>query len=81
MRVHYIRRLIEAGHGHQLLIAEDVCRKSQLKPHGGEGYDHILKRVVPLMRRRGISGEQIRQITQETPRQLLSRPVIQEVVP
>jgi phosphotriesterase-related protein len=75
MRVHYIRRLIEAGYGHQILIAEDVCRKSQLKPHGGEGYDHILKRVVPLMRRRGISDEQIRQITQRTPRDLLSRSV------
>jgi phosphotriesterase-related protein len=74
-RVNYIRRLIEAGYGHQILIAEDVCRKSQLKPYGGEGYDHILKRVVPLMRRRGITGEQIRQITQETPRKLLSRPV------
>jgi phosphotriesterase-related protein len=74
-RVHYIRRLIEAGYGHQILIAEDVCRKSQLKPHGGEGYDHILKRVVPLMRRRRITDEHIRQITRDTPRQLLSRSV------
>ena len=75
MRVRYIRALIEQGHGHQIVIAEDVCRKSQLKPHGGEGYDHILKRVVPLMRARGIREDQIHQITQETPRRLLSLPL------
>ena len=72
MRVQYIRHLIDSGFQNQIVISEDVCRKTQLKPYGGEGYDHILKRVIPLMLRRGITKEQVRRITQETPNQLLN---------
>lgn len=71
MRVEYIRQLVQAGFGTQVVIAEDVCRKTQLKKYGGEGYEHILKRVVPLMLRRGLTRDQVLQITHETPRMLL----------
>lgn len=72
MRVEYIRQLVQAGFGTQVVIAEDVCRKTQLKKYGGEGYEHILRRVVPLMLRRGFTREQVLQITHETPRTLLN---------
>jgi phosphotriesterase-related protein len=73
-RVRYIRELADAGYGDRVVIAEDICRKTQLKPYGGEGYDHILRRVVPLMSRRGLSNTQIDQITRRTPAGLLERP-------
>ncbi|GAA2411849.1 phosphotriesterase-related protein [Actinomadura vinacea] len=72
-RVHYIRELVDRGYGSQVAISEDVCRKTQLKPYGGEGYEHILRRVKPLMRVRGIRETDIEQITERTPARLLNR--------
>jgi phosphotriesterase-related protein len=72
MRVRCIAALIEAGLGGQLLISSDICRKTQLTRYGGEGYGHILSRVLPLMLARGISAEEIDLITRGTPRRLLT---------
>ena len=70
-RVRYIGELIARGYGDQIVISEDVCRKTQLKPYGGEGYDHILRRVLPLMRARGFRDRDIEHITVATPARLL----------
>ncbi|WP_113699131.1 phosphotriesterase family protein [Nonomuraea lactucae] len=72
MRVAYIKALVAAGHGDSVVIAEDVCRKTQLTRYGGEGYAHILRRVLPLMLARGIPPHVIRQITKATPARLLT---------
>jgi phosphotriesterase-related protein len=74
-RITWIKALIAAGHGDQVVIAQDVCRKSQLTAFGGEGYAHILRRVLPLMRVRGITAEHLEAICVRTPARLLLRPV------
>lgn len=71
-RVRYVKALIDAGFEEQITISEDVCRKTQLRTYGGEGYDHILRRVVPLMLRRGIDESTISTIMWTTPRRLLA---------
>ncbi len=71
-RVRAIRELVGAGYGEQIVISQDVCRKTQLLRYGGEGYGHILRRVLPLMGARGLSVDDIRQITHGTPRRLLT---------
>ena len=73
MRVGYLTALIAAGHGDHLVISEDVCRKTQLVRHGGEGYAHILRRVLPLMGARGVSPDDIHRITRTTPARLLAK--------
>lgn len=72
MRVRCIAALIEAGFGAQLLISSDICRKTQLTHYGGEGYGHILRRVLPLMLARGISANEVDLITRRTPARLLT---------
>lgn len=72
-RVRYLAELVGLGFASQLLIAEDVCRKTQLIRYGGEGYAHILDRVLGLMGRRGITAADIEQITRHTPARLLDR--------
>jgi phosphotriesterase-related protein len=71
-RVRYIAELIDHGYRDQIAIAEDVCRKTQLRTHGGEGYDHVLRRVIPLMLRRGLSRDDVKTITRDTPTRLLA---------
>ena len=70
-RIGCIKELIDHGHLHQLLISQDVFNKICLRRYGGYGYDHILTTIVPLMRMKGISDEQIRIILVENPKRML----------
>jgi len=75
MRVRWIAELIERGLVEHITISQDICRKTRLTRWGGEGYAHILRRVVPLMRARGISDADIDTITVRRPSELLAREI------
>ena len=72
-RVELIRALVNNGHTDRIVISQDICSKVRLRRWGGEGYAHILQRVLPLMRRRGLSEEAIHAITHTNPARLLAR--------
>ena len=72
MRLAYIRALIEHGHGERIVISHDICTKTRLVTHGGHGYGHIVRNVVPLMRRKGFTEHEIDTILVRTPRRLLT---------
>lgn len=67
-------QLIEEGYADQLLISQDICIKALLKRYGGYGYGHILKNVVPSLRRRGVDESNIRRILVDNPRRILTVP-------
>jgi phosphotriesterase-related protein len=71
-RINEIRDLIEAGFINQIFISHDIWNKTQLTRYGGWGYDHILRDVVPVMRAKGMTGEQIRTIMVDNPRRALT---------
>ena len=70
-RINEIIQLIDQGYLKQILIAHDIAWKSRLRSYGGHGYDHILTNVVPLMRAKGMTEEQIRTILVENPKRVL----------
>ncbi len=70
-RTYELMALIEQGHGDQVVVSHDICVRSRRVCWGGWGYMHIPTYVVPMMQKRGMTREQIRQITVETPRRLL----------
>ena len=70
-RIYEIRQIIEEGYLDQIVISHDICAKSRRVRYGGWGYAHILNYVVPLMRQRGITREQIDKIMVENPKRLL----------
>ena len=72
MRLGYIRDLIDRGHGEQIVVSHDICTKTRLVTYGGHGYGHILRNVVPLMRRKGFTEDEIDTILVRTPRRLLT---------
>jgi phosphotriesterase-related protein len=55
----------------QILISHDVFNKTDLRHYGGFGYDHILTTVVPLMRMRDITDEQIQVMLERNPERIL----------
>ncbi len=57
-RIDFIKKLIQAGHGAQLLLSGDWARKSYWPSYGfghGPGLTYILWRFVPQMLEQGIS--------------------------
>jgi phosphotriesterase-related protein len=71
-RVEFILDLVERGHLKQVVVAQDIYTKHNLKRYGGWGYDHILVNVVPMMKARGLSSDAIRQILLENPARILA---------
>jgi phosphotriesterase-related protein len=71
-RIHDVRRLIEAGFRDQLVAAQDICFKTMLTRHGGSGYAHLLRRVVPGFHALGLSGDDVQAILETNPMRLLT---------
>jgi phosphotriesterase-related protein len=70
-RIGCIKHLIDQGYLDQLLISHDVFNKTDLRHFGGFGYDHILTTIVPLMRMKGITDEQIQHMLEKNPKRML----------
>lgn len=71
-RMEALEFLIAEGFGDRLLVAHDVCTKADLTRYGGKGYAHILESIVPRMRNRGHSKEQIDAILIHNPARALT---------
>lgn len=71
-RVERLKMLADKGFLDQLLVSQDVDSKLRLRPYGGEGYEHILRNVVPVMRRKGFDADAVEQVLVRTPRRLLT---------
>lgn len=70
-RLNDILALVRQGFLRQILISHDHCMKHRMYRWGGPGYAHILENVVPLMRRKGFTQEQIDTLLIENPGQLM----------
>jgi predicted metal-dependent phosphotriesterase family hydrolase len=64
--------LLAAGHAERILLSQDVCHDSQLTRYGGNGYTYLADAFLPRLREAGVSDEEIRTITVENPRRLLT---------
>ncbi len=71
-RIRHILWLIERGHGKQIHLSQDIALKVKLVQFGGFGYRHILRRVVPRLRRLGLSEADVRMLIVENPARALA---------
>ena len=77
LRVEAVVSLIEAGLLDHIFPAQDICFKHELGAHGGHGYDHFLRRIVPRLRRSGVSQEELDRMLRLNPARVLSgHPII-----
>jgi len=68
LRAVNVRALIAEGHLSQILLSGDVCMKSHLHAYGGKGYDHVLVKFVPCLRKAGVSDQDTQSMLVENPR-------------
>ena len=71
-RLKMIRALIDRGHLDQIAMSQDICFRSRLGCHGGHGYGHMFRNVIPLMRRRQFDEVEIDAVFRKTPARLLT---------
>jgi phosphotriesterase-related protein len=62
----------EDGWASHLLLAQDVCLKTQLHAYGGRGYDHLLTGIAPALRHAGLGENDVRALLVEHPRRVLA---------
>jgi phosphotriesterase-related protein len=66
-----IAGLVADGYLDNILISHDICFKDFLTAYGGNGYAHILRNVLPVMRFQGFSEEQIQALMVENPKRFM----------
>lgn len=71
-RLDRLEYLIGRGHGSQIVMAHDVCHGWRYGRFGGNGFAHILTSLVPRMRSRGFSAEDIDAILVKNPARALA---------
>jgi predicted metal-dependent phosphotriesterase family hydrolase len=70
--VDLLRELLARGHVERILLSQDVCHDSQLRRYGGNGYTYLADTFLPRLRAAGVSDAEIRTITIDNPRRLLT---------
>lgn len=71
-RIDSLMHLLDAGFEKQLLLSQDICTKMQLRQYGGNGYDHILRSIVPELKKRGVSDSTLSNLLIHNPAHFLS---------
>ena len=70
--VDILRELLARGHVERILLSQDVCHDGQLRRYGGNGYTYLAEAFLPRLRAAGVSDEEIRTMTVDNPRRLLT---------
>lgn len=71
-RIDYIIGLIGQGLLDKILISHDIAFKHALTRYGGLGYRHILQNVMPKMKTKGMSQDEVDTILITNPRRMLA---------
>ena len=71
-RVAAVRAAFDEGWGDRLILAQDVCLKTQLHAFGGRGYDHLLTGIAPALRVAGLPEQAIVGLLVDHPRRVLA---------
>lgn len=71
-RLRLIGELMAEGWGERILVSHDICTCTRMTRWGGHGYGHLLRNGPELMRRAGLSSDQIDQLLRRNPLRLLT---------
>jgi len=64
--------MLSRGHGDRIFLSQDVCHNQQLHHYEGHGYTYLQETFLPRLRAAGVGEADIRRMTVENPRRILS---------
>jgi phosphotriesterase-related protein len=68
-RVDNVARLCSLGLADREMLSNDICELGQLAAYGGVGYANVIVNFLPMLRERGVSEDDIHQMTVLNPAQ------------
>jgi phosphotriesterase-related protein len=71
-RAALVIELVEAGHGHQILLSSNAVGVATGLPDYDLPFSHVLSAIVPLLSALGLSDKDAQRILVDNPRDLLS---------
>lgn len=71
-RIKIIKTLVERGHKDQIVLSQDLTRKSHLAENGGIGYGYLYNDFITKMLNSGISQDTINNFLSHNPSKLLN---------
>jgi len=71
-RIALLVDLLDRGYERQIVLSQDVCAKIDLARFCGNGYGHVVNRIVPLLKHHGVTEAQIERMLVDNPREILS---------
>lgn len=74
VRVRLITGMLEKGLGDRVVLSMDITRRSHLTAHGGYGYGHLLRTLVPALRAAGVGERELAAMLVDNPRRILTIP-------
>jgi predicted metal-dependent phosphotriesterase family hydrolase len=66
-RADNVAALCAEGLAGQLMLSNDICELGQLATYGGVGYGNVIVNFLPMLRERGVSEDDIHQMTVVNP--------------
>lgn len=66
-RADNVAALCERGLTERVMLSNDICELGQLKAYGGVGYANVIENFLPMLRERGVTEDQIIQMTVTNP--------------
>lgn len=64
--------LLRGPHAEQVMVSQDIGVRTRLRHYGGWGYGHMLRHLVPVLRRHGATDDEIRMLLVENPARWLT---------
>ena len=71
-RIEMIGRLLDAGLGGHITLAQDICLKHELTKYGGQGYAHVPGNIVPRLLHFGVPQDAVEAMMAGTPARILT---------
>jgi phosphotriesterase-related protein len=71
-RAALVVELVEAGHGHQIILSSSAIGVAKGLPDYDLPFSHVLSTFVPFLKQRGLSDEDAHRILVDNPRELLT---------
>ena len=66
-RADNVAELCSRGLADRVMLSNDICELGQLAAYGGPGYANVIENFLPMLRERGVSDDDIHQMTVVNP--------------
>lgn len=73
-RLDLLEAFLTARPDARIVLGGSLWTKAQLRRHGGQGYDHVARRIVPELLRRGAGADVVERMLHDEPLRQLTRP-------